>query len=40
MNQQEQKPSAARIRANAIRLGLLALLVYGGFIFLNWYRGH
>ncbi len=28
-----------RVRINAILLGLVALLVYGGFIFINWYRG-
>lgn len=35
----EQRNNPSRIRRNAILLALLALAVYGGFIFLNWYRG-
>lgn len=35
----EERNNSNRIRRNAILLGLLAFAVYGGFIFLNWYRG-
>lgn len=40
MTEQQPKTNAARIRINAVLLALVAVLVYGGFIFLSWYRGH
>ena len=40
MVERQQRPNAARIRSSAILLGVVAVLVYGGFIFLSWYRGH
>ncbi len=34
-----QQDKSHRVRSNAILLGVVAALVYAGFIFLSWYRG-